>query len=200
MIQKFKDRLYSLSVNNKFFVFSIVIVALIIIFHFYNDYDVKSKFINYINKKGYVNNDGSNLYYKNVGDSSLEGFNYSVEIKDNSYYEVNYFDVDEILFKKNRRDYIDGMESNLNLSYSYKTKNITYSYRAVLDQESTLIYSGEYLFNKGKFEFTCNKEYVYQFNDDNSIVCDKLKNDVINFYDEAINAVDNYSLVNRMIK
>ena len=200
MLQVFKDKLYSLSVNNKFFIFSICIIILIIIFHFYSNYDVKSKFINYISNRGYVNTDGSNLYYNNIGGISLDEFNDDIKNKDNSYYEINYFDVDEMIFKKNRRDYIDGMESNLNLSYSYKTKNINYSYRAVLDEESTLIYTGEYLFSKGKYKFTCNKDYVYQFDDNNSLICDKLKEDVINFYDEAINVIDNYSLVNRMIK
>lgn len=202
MLEKFKEKMYSLSSSTKFMFFSIFIIILIIILLIYNNKKVEDTFIDELSKLGYHNTDGGNYYYKNIGGITLNDFNAYVSDKVNSKYEMNYFDVDEVLFKKNKRVYYDGMLSNLNMFYDYKEKVVTYNYRVEDVGEATLIYSGNYEFKNKDFVFTCEKEYIYKYDleSSNELVCDNIKYDVRDFYDEAVNIISNYSLLNRLIK
>ena len=202
MFEKIKNRFYYLSVSNKIFIFSFILIILFLVLKIYNSKSVEPKFINHIKKLGYVNTDGGNLYYKNILGVSLEEYNYDVSYKKENHYEINYFDIDNVLFKKNKRDYVDGISSLLNESYDYKTRVVDYSYRVQYDDEAAFIFSGEYMFKDGEFNYTCEKDYIYNYDidDKDEIICNKLKSDVSNFYKESIGVIDNYSLINRLIK
>ncbi len=202
MFNVFREKVYSLGISNKFLVISVLIIILVIFLHFYNDANVEEKFINYITKMGYYNRDGGNFYYLNVKDTTLNEYFSNVDNNVNSSYEVNYFDVDSLLFKKNIRDYVDGVDFSLNETYDFVSKAVSYNYRVEEIGEATFIFSGKYLFKDGEFVFTCEKDYSYQFNvfDDDSLICNKLESDVRDFYMESLDIVGNYSLINRMIK
>ena len=202
MLEKIKTRFYNLSVSNKLFIISIIIIILFLVLKIYNSKDAEPKFIDYINKMGYVNTDGGTLYYKNILGVSLEEFTNSVYIDSENHYEVNYFDVDNVLFKKNKRDYEDSTNYLLNETYDYKTRTVKYSYRVQYSDAATFIFNGKYLFSDGEFKFTCNSDYIYQFDieDNDDVICNKLKSYVSDFYKEAMNDIDNYSLIDSLLK
>ena len=202
MIENIKEKLYHFSSSNKLLIISIVMVILMLILYFYNSLTIESKFVSSIEKIGYSKVNSSNLYYYNVGDTNLDDFNYSLDNKIESNYEMNYFDVDELLFKKNIRNYSNDNYSLLNEIYDYKNKYVTYSYRLVSNNEATLIFSGKYLLENSEFKFTCNKDYRYQFdvNNNDDLVCNYLKDKVLDFYDEALDGEFDYSLINRLVK
>ncbi len=202
MIEKVKSKLYILSSNNILLVISIVIIIFIIAFSLFNRGNVRNRFIKYLNKMDYYSSDGGYLYCKNIGGSSLDEFYDGVTYSNDSTYELNCFDIDSVLFKKNKRKYSGGINTLLNESYSFKDKKVTYNYRLEETDEATFIFSGEYYFASGKYNFTCEREYAYQYdvNDDDSVICSRIEYEVDEFYREAIDAVDNYSLLKRMIK
>ena len=202
MIQNIKEKLYRFTSSNKLFVVSIILFILLIVFSIYNNKRSNERFVDYITKLGYYNEDGGNLYYYNVGGISLEDFNDDVSNGLDSHYEINYFDVNEVLFKKNFRDYTDKMNTLLNFTYDYKSGVVTYSYRGVSNNEAVLMFSGEYSYKDDAFDFSCNKDYRYQYDVDSNddLVCTFLKGKVENFYVEAINVIEKYSVVDNVIK
>ena len=202
MLENIKEKLYRFSLSNKLLIFSIIVIVLLLIFYFYNVLTIKNRFINSIEKLGYSKLNDSNLYYYNVGDIKLDNFNYYLGNNIESYYEMNYFDVDDMVFKKNIRDYSDNNYSLINEIYDYKNNSVNYSYRLVSNNEATLIFSGKYLLENSKFIFTCNRDYRYQFdvNEDDELICNYLKVKVLDFYDEAFNGKFDYYLINKLIK
>ena len=85
--------------------------------------------------------------------------------------------------------------------YDFKTDTITYNYRVVVNN-SSFIFKGEYKYNVKKVDFTCEKEYAYNFKMDNSDkeTCDKLKLNNSNFYNEVLNTITNTRLLNKLQK
>lgn len=202
MINKIRASLLNISASNKLFIVSIILIILFIGLRIYNSVNVESKLINYLDKRGYVNKDGGNYYYKDLLGISLDEYNYEVSSGNDSHYEVNYFDVEDIILKKNKRDYEDSTSFLLNESYDYKTREVKYSYRVQYSDQATFIFSGNYMFSDGEFKFTCEKDYIFNFDvsDKDQVICNKVKSDVSDFYKEAMSVIDNYSLINRLIK
>lgn len=199
MLEWFKDKFSNFGIGNKLFIFSILMIGLVIFMYFYNSTTLDDKFVRYVTFNDYYNENGGYLYYKTISSNSLEKYNYDVDNGNASYYEVNYFDINARSFNKIIREYDNGIESSLNSSFSFKNRVINYSYRAVLNQEATIIYSGS-LKNGDRDTFTCSKDYSYlmDVSDYDSDICNTVKNNIIDFYYESINSIKNDSLVNRL--
>ena len=147
--------------------------------------DPKDKVRNYIVSQGYNNEDGGSYYYKLISIYDLDEYNKNVNNKVNSFYEINYLDINNFDFKKNSREYINGMSSLLNLNFELEVDRITFNYRVSLDDNATAIFSGEYFVPQDYFR--CDKEYSNNIktSDDDEVICSRIKDDITNFQTEV---------------
>ncbi|MBR3660565.1 MAG: hypothetical protein IKN63_01500 [Bacilli bacterium] len=186
--------------NHKFiFAFVILFLLLLIINYFFipsSNNQVKS----YISNLGYKCEDESNYYHLLKSSTNMDEYLNNVNNNINSTYEENFFDTDFLSFKKSIKKYEDKIESSLDESFNYKTMEVDYDYKMIINDFSSVVFSGSYNYNNSKVNFTCNKEYAYNFEsiDDNTI-CEKIKYDVQDFYMESIKLFDGSSVLNKAI-
>ena len=188
--------------NKKVLIGLAIFFIFIILINIFSGTNTKENLQSYLKKQGYLSESESNIYYKKISSASLEEYTKQKAKKTTTNYEMNYFDTTTYEFKKNKREYEDNMETNLNMTYNFKEDKINYNYRLVLDNNGSMVFSGTFKYQKKDFKFTCINDYSYNFNatDDDELVCDNIEVDVLNFYTEALNSVKNSKLLKEILK
>lgn len=146
---------------------------------------------NYFNKNYYINEYEGNTYSKPISELNLEEYNTNIKNNVDAKYEMNYFNIKTHEFSKNKREYENNVESNLNETYAYKTDIITYNYRVVIENIATAIYRGTY--NTNTKDLICKLEYKYNIeaNDNDKLICNNIKDELLAFESEAYTIIDN---------
>lgn len=180
-----------------------VIGIIIILFITSRDY-TKQNLETYIKAKGYIQSaEGSNIYIKQLSEQNLDEYYDAVKNKKEAEYEINYFDTQTFELKKNKREYLNEVDSNFNQIYDYKTDIINYNYRAVIE-DSSFILKGTFKYQNKKETFTCEKEYSSNFKLDGTNIkekiCEKIQYDVSTFYNEMLEIIDNARLLSKLEK
>lgn len=186
LIRILTNKFNNLNIFYKLFITFIVIIIFLIVIGLLSKKTPSEMLRDHILKEGYNNDDGGSMYYKQLSSLSLEEYNNNIENNIDSEYILSYIDIDNYEIKLNYRDYIDNIDSVLNLNYKLSKDVISFKYRVVLDNSSSAIFSGKYYINKPN-DFICNKDYTNNFNadDNNEIICNKIKNDIIGFQAES---------------
>lgn len=153
-----------------------------------------------LRRNGYTNNNDSSLYNKQISDFNYD--QYAAKLNENlsAVYEENYFDVKKFQFMKVKMEYSDKIQTSFTPKYEYATKKMSYIYRVVVDDRSTIIFEGT--FNPSKDSFVCENTYVYQFelSGNESVFCDKIEKNVKDFYLEMTSMIKDANLVYKMMK
>ena len=164
-----------------FIIIIIVIISVLII----NNKNNNNKLIeNYLIKNGFVKDEASTLYEKQISDINLKEFQDNTDNNIESTYEVLYFNTYDNKLTKNLMDYINNLLREYTAEYNYVDKSVEYNYR-LRYEEMNLLLEGTY--KKETDDFTCDIIYAYNIEstDTKSTICDKLKNNATQFYYEA---------------
>ncbi len=176
--------------------FVVVFVLLLLLVSFQSPSDKVGKILR---KNGYTNETGSSLYSKQISTLNLSQFNQKVKLGDSAVYEENYFDVTNYQFIKNKMEYSDGIQTNFTPKYDYTNGGLTYTYRVIINENSNVIFEGNY--NSDTNAFACENTYAYDFDlsGNENIFCDKIEQNVKDFYLEMTSVIKNSSLIHDMI-
>lgn len=174
------------------------IIAFFVLLNLVTYRSTTERVVKYITRLGYQNDGESSLYSKQITDINLDQYFSQVEKKSTAKYEVNYFNVKEYQFIKNVMEYSDGIESTFSPKYDYKVEKLSYTYRIVIRDSSSVIFEGEY--DASREDFTCENTYMYQFDliGNEEALCNKIRFDVENFYYEMRKLITNPSLIEKM--
>ena len=91
------------------------------------------------------------------------------------------------------------MNSFLSATYDYTNGKLTYNYRVTYGS-ANIIFSGDY--DSKNEKFTCDSEYTYDVDivGNESVFCDKVKYNIVNFSRERLEFITNGKLLNYMKK
>lgn len=177
--------------------FVVVFVLLLLLVFFQSPSDRVARILR---KNGYTNEKGSSLYSKQVSTLNLSQFNQKVKLGDSAVYEENYFDSSKYQFIKNKMEYSDNIRTNFTPKYDYITGYLTYTYRVIINDNSNVIFEGNY--NYGTNAFVCENTYTHEFeiegNED--IFCNKIEQNVKDFYLETMSVIKNVNLIHQMME
>ena len=158
------------------------------------------KVVKILKKAGYTNQGNSAIYSKLISNLNYDQYSKKVEEGNSSLYEENSFDTREYEFMKVKMEYADKIRTNFTPKFDYKTRMLTYTYRVVVDNKSSVIFEGNY--NSDTDSFSCENAYVYEFelegNED--IFCNKIEQNVKDFYLEMTSMIKNADLVYEMME
>ena len=182
----------------------IILVIIILVIITYNIFfnNTTKNLGKYLTKKGYTHEKDSYVYIKQNSELTLEEYYEKLDNKETSVYEALSFNTKTYILTKIKRGYLEKVDYTLNLNYDYKKNKIAYNYRAVIDENASIIYEGDYQYKNEEETFSCEQAYSYNFNIDknDSDVCYTLRNETRLFYQEVLDEVQNSKLINQMTK
>ena len=158
------------------------------------------KVVKVLKKAGYTNQGNSAIYSKLISNLNYDQYSKKVEEGKSSLYEENSFDTREYEFMKVKMEYADKIRTNFTPKFDYKTRMLTYTYRVVVDNKSSVIFEGNY--NSDTDFLICENAYTYNFDieGNENTFCDKIKVEVKKFYLEMISVIEDASLVYKMME
>ena len=158
------------------------------------------KVVKILKKAGYTNQGNSAIYSKLISNLNYDQYSEEVEEGNSSLYEENSFDTREYEFMKVKMEYADKIQTNFTPKFDYKTRTLTYTYRVVVDNKSSVIFDGSY--NSDTDSLICENAYTYNFDieGNETTFCDKIKVEVKKFYLEMISVIEDASLVYKMME
>ena len=175
----------------------LILILLLLLFSFQSPSDKVAKILR---KNGYTNEKGSSLYSKQISTLNLSQFNQKIKSGDSAVYEENYFDTKQYQFIKNKMEYSDNIRTNFTPKYDYVTGYLTYTYRVIINENSNVIFEGNY--NPDTDSISCENTYNHDFylegNED--IFCKKIEQNVKDFYLEMTSVIKNVNLIHQMMK
>ena len=174
---------------NKKYIIIIVVVVLILLLFLLLVQSPTDRVGRILRKNGYVNEKNSSLYSKQISNLNLEQFNQKVKLGESAVYEENYFDASEYQFIKNKMEFSDDIQTNFTPKYDYVTGYLTYTYRVIINENSNVIFEGNY--NSDTDSISCENTYSHDFylegNED--IFCKKIEQNVKDFYLEMTSVI-----------
>ena len=188
-----------MKLNKKYIIIIVVVVFILLLFllSFQSPTDRVGRILR---KNGYVNEKNSSLYSKQISNLNLEQFNQKMKLGESAVYEENYFDASEYQFIKNKVEFSDDIQTNFTPKYDYVTGYLTYTYRVIINENSNVIFEGNY--NSGTNAFVCENTYAHDFDlsGNENIFCDKIEQNVKDFYLEMTSVIKNVNLIHQMMK
>lgn len=195
----FKEYYNNLSIRGKLLIILIIIFTILVLLRFITREDKSDKIGNYLISKGFIKEEDSTLYHKQLSDMTINEYEDKVNNKQNSTYEMLYFNTNNYNYMKDKMTYEDDISKSFNPTYNYKDNTLTYVYRINM-YNTNIIIEGEYDTNTE--EFTCNSTFASEINIDNAEndICDSIKYDVIDFSYEALTLITSTDILNDMKK
>ena len=178
-----------------FLVVIVIIIILLVIKSLFANKNNEGKITSYISSIGFTEDSGT-LYKKQISDINYDEYSNKKNNGEDVTYEMLYFNTNTYELTEDKIEFSNGIEKSFNPVYNYVDETLTYNYRINIDNTNVII-NGEYI--KDSYEFTCNPTFSYQFNIDNSLdkICDKVREDVEDFYSEAITLIKKPNLINK---
>lgn len=150
---------------------------------------------NYLINNDFKKEDG--LYAKQVSELNLDEYRDQSSYGNDSSYKIMYFDIDNYQLLETNIIYDDELEMIFSPVYDFKTKKLTYINEISINGIN-VIFKGNY--DKIDDNFVCNvsSTEVDLSISDKSIICDKIKSDVEDFYVEARNLIKDRKLLKKI--
>lgn len=154
----------------------------------------ENKVVNYIESIGFVQDDSSSLFFKQISDLSFEDYNNKKNNDINASYEMLYFNTYTYQLTKDKLEYSNKITKSFNPTYDYINDSLIYTYRINLN-DTNIIIDGEY--SAEDDNFTCNIVFSYNIDIDSAFkdICEKIKYDVKDFNYEAITLIKKASII-----
>lgn len=172
-----------------------ILLVIVMIIYFSGDKNKYKKIIKEFTDIGFINQDNSFLYSKQISDLNLEQYNEKVKMNVNSRYEVLYFNSSKYQLSKDLITYNNGITKNFTPTYDYSSDKIEYNYRVNFDNTNIFIEGSYDNINK---TFICNTKFAFNIDIDETKedICNKLKLDVENYSYQATSFIKNKDLLN----
>jgi len=153
----------------------------------------------FVNKLGFSNTDGSNLYSKQNSKIDFEEYERRVGNNLDSEYEIVYFNSDNYQLTMSNITYSNGITKDFTPVYSYSDNKITYIYRIKYNTANAIV---EGSFDAKSGEFVCKPTFAYNIDIKNGQVdvCNKVKVVVEDFDYYARTLINNPEILKDMQK
>ena len=171
--------------NKKIIIVAICLIIILIIVKLTTSSSTENTLKNYLKEQEFTNEKESNLYSKQLSNTSIEEYENDIINKKDSKYEVIYFDIKNYQLIKNEMIYEDEIQTIFIPTYDFNKNLLTYTYRFVYNN-TNVIFEGEYNLKTNKY--TCENIYTYEFNfqtEKDEPICNKIKYDVEDFKEEV---------------
>lgn len=194
-----KEYFNNLSKRSKILVIILIVFIILVLLRFIMREDKTDKVGNYLINKGFVKEEDSTLYHKQISDISSEEYQNKVDNKENATYEMLYFNTGNYHFIKDKRSYEDDIEKEFNPTYDYHNETLTYVYRIYI-YNTNVIVEGSY--NPKTEDFICNSTFASDIDIDRAEgdICASVKYDAQDFYDEVLMLITSSEILNEMKK
>lgn len=195
----FKEYYNNLSTRGKILVIILIIFIVLVLLRFIMREDKSDKIGNYLIGKGFVKEEDSTMYHKQISDITMDEYEDKVNNKENTSYEMLYFNTYNYHFIKDKMIYEDDISKSFNPTYNYKDDTLTYVYRINM-YNTNIIIEGSY--DNNTEEFICNPTFASEIDIDNAKedICNSIKYDVIDFNYEALTLITSTDILNEMKK
>lgn len=174
-----------------------IVIGFILLFIGYRLLVVKTpseELADYLINRNFVKKDG--VYVKQISDVSLEEYyeykDEGIEVDSETlYFDVNSFQLIDMSF-----DYSSNVELYFNPTYNYTNGNLIYNYEINMDNTNVMI-EGSYSSND---DFVCDiiNTRNINLNGNKNDICEKVKFDVVNFYDYALGLIKDKKLLKKI--
>ena len=194
-----KEYYNNLSTRGKILVIILIIFIILVLLRFIMRENKEDKIGSYLISKGFLKEEDSTMYHKQVSDITIEEYENKVNNKENTTYEMLYFNTYNNHFIKDKMIYEDDITKSFNPTYNYKDDTLTYVYRINM-YNTNIIIEGSY--NNNTEEFICNPTFASEIDIDNAKedICNSIKYDVVNFNYEALTLITSTDILNEMKK
>lgn len=194
-----KEHYNNLSTRSKILIIVLIVFIILVLLRFIMREDKSDKIGNYLISKGFVKEEDSTLYHKQVSNITRDEYDNKINNKENSSYEMLYFNTYNYHFIKDKMTYEDDISKSFNPTYNYQDNTLTYIYRINL-YNTNIIIEGSYDIDTE--EFTCNPTFASEIDIDNAEndICNSIKYEVIDFSYEALTLITSSDLLNDMKK
>jgi len=194
-----KEYYNNLSTRGKILVIILIIFVVLVLLRFIMREDKEDKLGNYLISKGFVKEEDSTMYHKQVSDITIEEYENKVNNKENTTYEMLYFNTYNYHFIKDKMIYEDDISKSFNPIYNYKDNTLTYVYRINM-YNTNIIIEGSY--DNNTEEYICNPTFASEIDIDNANedICNSIKYDVEDFSYEALTLITSTDILNEMKK
>ena len=178
-----------------FLVLIIIILIFLVVKSLLDKKNNEEKITDYIISNGF-SEDAGTLYKKQISDINYDEYSNKKDNGEDVTYEMLYFNTNTYELTLDKIEFSNGIEKSFNPVYNYVDETLTYNYRINIDNTNVII-NGEYI--KDSYEFSCSPTFSYQFNTSNALdkICEKIREDVEDFYSDAITLIKKPNLIDK---
>ncbi len=185
--------------KKKWLIIAGIIIIVFIILNLMTNKTTEEKVQSYIENIGFQKLEDSELYYKQISDTSIKEYFEIIKQEQEATLNILYFNTKQFQLLKVLMEYSNSISTSFDATYDYKTEQITYTYE-ITKGDTLVMLEGNYL--PDTKEFNCDVTYyenikLYQ-NNNETVLCDKVKYDAENFAEETRTLITNPTLLQAM--